>query len=615
MQDRRWRNIFIAAVWLVLWYGLDRLICNEILFAGPAATMRSLIRLLGTSEFYISVVSTLLRIAAGFAAGAAVGIAAAVLGYRVRAVGAFLAPFVTVLKSTPVVSFVILLLIWAGNKNLSLLICLLVVAPILYLNTMSGLCAVDIKLLEMARILHMPYMSRIRYIYIPQLRPSLASALSLSLGMSWKSGVAAEVIGQPLHTIGNALYRSKIFFETADVFAWTLVIIAMSWAFERAVGKLLAGLDVLPGGGSESTWQGASVATEGDDTDLVEADVAGATADATGATVETNYDIEIDASPDADADEIEKANADMPVCCGGILPRGSARNVRAHEMSSICGQSTEEIKEIKEIKDIKDIKDDSLYKRNTCTPHPAARIELRSITKSYDGKTVLQEFTAVLEAGGAYLLTGPSGSGKTTLLRILLGLESADGGEVVYRVGKAYDAPDGCVSEEKKRDGKNGYAAETGRRGKTIHNGRTIHGRKIRYAGETGHGTDMPVSAGVVFQEDRLCEEFSAIDNVAMIFIKPDIDNIRRELSILLPADELDKPVCELSGGMRRRVCIVRACMKKSELLAMDEPFNGLDAATRDRCISYIRSRQASRTLLIVSHSTHGLEFCRRMSI
>ena len=609
MQDRGWRNIFIAAVWLVLWYGLDRLIGNEILFAGPAATMRSLMRLLGTSEFYISVVSTLLRIAAGFAAGAAVGIAAAVLGYRVRAVGAFLAPFVTVLKSTPVVSFVILLLIWAGNKNLSLLICLLVVAPILYLNTMSGLCAVDIKLLEMARILHIPYRSRIRYIYIPQLRPSLASALSLSLGMSWKSGVAAEVIGQPLHTIGNALYRSKIFFETADVFAWTLVIIAMSWAFERAVGKLLAGLDVLPGGGSSGAGQGVAVVAEGDDTDLVEADVAGATADARGATVETNYDIEIDASPDADADEIEKANADMPVCCGGILPRGSARNVREHEMSSICGQSTEEIKEIKEIKDIKDIKDDSLYKRNTCTPHPAARIELRSITKSYDGKTVLQGFTAVLEAGGAYLLTGPSGSGKTTLLRILLGRESADEGGVVY------NASAGCISKEKKHDGKTGYAGETGRGGETVYNEKTIQGRKIRYAGEIGYGTDMPVSAGVVFQEDRLCEEFSAIDNVAMIFKKPDIDNIRRELSLLLPADELDKPVCELSGGMRRRVCIVRACMKPSELLAMDEPFNGLDAATRDRCISYIRSRQASRTLLIVSHSTHGLEFCRRMSI
>ena len=602
MQDRRWRNIFIAAVWLVLWYGLDRLICNEILFAGPAATMRSLIRLLGTSEFYISVVSTLLRIAAGFAAGAAVGIAAAVLGYRVRAVGAFLAPFVMVLKSTPVVSFVILLLIWAGNKNLSLLICLLVVAPILYLNTMSGLRAVDIKLLEMARILHMPYRSRIRYIYIPQLRPSLASALSLSLGMSWKSGVAAEVIGQPLHTIGNALYRSKIFFETADVFAWTLVIIAMSWAFERMVRKLLAGLDVLPGGGSGRTGHMVSSVTRGTGTDLAEAD-------ATGTTAETNYGSEIDASPDTDMDEIEKANTDMPVCCDEILPRCSARNVRAHEMSGICEQSTEETKKIK------DVKDDLSYKRNTCSSHSAARIELRSVTKSYDGKTVLQEFTAVLEAGGAYLLTGPSGSGKTTLLRILIGLESADEGEVVYRVGKAYDAPDGCATEEKQHDGKTGYDPESGCGGKTVYSEKTIHGRKIRCAGETGHGTDMPVSAGAVFQEDRLCEEFSATDNVAMIFKKPDIDTIRRELSILLPADELDKPVRELSGGMRRRVCIVRACMKPSELLAMDEPFNGLDASTRDRCISYIRSRQASRTLLIVSHGTQGLEFCRRFRL
>ncbi len=495
MQDRGWRNIFIAAAWLVLWYGLDRLICNEILFAGPEATLRALMRLLGTSEFYISVISSLTRIAMGFAAGAAVGIAAAVLGYRVSAVGAFLAPFVMTLKSTPVVSFVILLLIWAGNKNLSLLICLLVVAPILYLNTMSGLRAVDTKLLEMAQILHMPYRSRIRYIYIPQLRPNLTGALSLSLGMSWKSGVAAEVIGQPLHTIGNALYRSKIFFETADVFAWTLVIIVMSWVFERVVEGLLAGLAVQSGNRNGSAEHA-----------------------------------------DSDAHALTTSAID-------------ARDPGTKAL------------------DIIEIKDDPCF---------TGEIRLHSVTKSYDGKRVLKGITATLEAGGAYLLTGPSGSGKTTLLRIILGLESADEGEIEY------GAINGCVGE-KSHDGKTGYDGET--------------------------------SASAVFQEDRLCEEFSAVDNVAMIFKKPDLESIRRELSLLLPADELDKPVRELSGGMRRRVCIVRACMKPSELLAMDEPFNGLDAAIRDRCIAYMRSRQASRTLLIVSHSVQGLEFCCRMNI
>ena len=239
MNKKYLQNIMIAAVWLVLWYGLDRLISNEILFVGPVETAQALVRLTQTSEFYISILSTLGRVALGFMAGAAAGIAVAALGYRFRAVGAFISPAVMILKSTPVASFVILLLIWAGNRNLSLIICFLVVFPIMYLSTRSGLMAVDEKFLEMAQVFHMPWKSRLKGIYIPALRPNLVSAISLSLGMSWKSGVAAEVIGQPLHTIGNALYRSKIFFETADLFAWTIVIIVLSWIFEKGVGRVL----------------------------------------------------------------------------------------------------------------------------------------------------------------------------------------------------------------------------------------------------------------------------------------------------------------------------------------------------------------------------------------
>jgi ABC-type multidrug transport system ATPase subunit len=195
------------------------------------------------------------------------------------------------------------------------------------------------------------------------------------------------------------------------------------------------------------------------------------------------------------------------------------------------------------------------------------KIELTDITKKYDGRVVIDGFTAVFEAGGAYLLTGPSGIGKTTLLRIMLGLEKADAGEISYFAGNARIHP------------------------------------------------QFPLHAGVVFQEDRLCEGLSAVDNVAMIFGTPDEESIRAQLSRILPADELDKPVRELSGGMRRRVCIVRACMAQSDLLVMDEPFNGLDDETRDRCIAYIREMRKSRTLVIVSHLTEGLDFCRRLTM
>lgn len=474
------RNILIAAVWLALWCVLDRVISNEILFVGPAAACRALIRLLGTREFYISIASTLARIAAGFCSGACAGIALAVLSYRFRGIGELLEPFFMILKSTPVVSFVILLLIWAGNANLSLLVCFFVVIPILYLNTRSGLEAVDAKMLELAYVFNIPLPAQIRYIYIPALRPNLSGALSLSLGMSWKSGVAAEVIGQPLHTIGNALYRSKIFFETADVFAWTIVIIIMSWIFERGVMMLLERRD-----------RGAA------------------------------HDRAVNAG----------AVHDRAVNAGAV-------HDRADDAGASCTSGCADI-------------------RIPGTDAGAA-VSLVKISKSYDKKPVLRGYDVTFESGGAYLLTGPSGSGKTTLIRILLGLETADAGSVLY--------------------------------------------------------TPKP-SFGAVFQEDRLCEEFSATDNVAMVFRHPDRELIRCELSRILPDDSLDKPVCELSGGMRRRVCIVRACLRPSQFLIMDEPFNGLDAETRRHCIEYIKERQGSRTLLIASHLVDGLEYCHRIRL
>ena len=146
------------------------------------------------------------------------------------------------LKAVPVASFVILALIWAGSRNLSVVISFLVVLPVVYVNTMAGLKSTDKKLLEMAAVFRMPLWRKIRFIYLPALVPHLVSGCRIALGMSWKSGAAAEVIGLPEHSIGEHLYMAKIYLETADLFAWTLVIILVSALFERIVLFLISGL-------------------------------------------------------------------------------------------------------------------------------------------------------------------------------------------------------------------------------------------------------------------------------------------------------------------------------------------------------------------------------------
>ena len=155
------------------------------------------------------------------------------------------------LKSIPVASFVILALIWAGSGNLSVLIAFIVVLPMIYVNTLAGLKSTDGKLLEMARVFRMPLARKVRYIFVPALLPYLKSGCRIALGMSWKSGVAAEVIGVPDHSVGEKLYMAKIYLNTGDVLAWTLVIILVSALFERAVLGILD--RITPGGGGHES--------------------------------------------------------------------------------------------------------------------------------------------------------------------------------------------------------------------------------------------------------------------------------------------------------------------------------------------------------------------------
>ena len=236
------RKVLIIAFWLVLWQALAMAVHNDILIVGPLQTMQALFALIQTADFWLSIASTWLRITAGVILGSALGILLAYVSYRKQAVRELLSPVIAAMKAVPVASFVILIMIWAGSEGLSFNISMIVVLPVLYLNTLSGLDSTDKKMLEMAAVFHMPKSAQLRYIYLPQLEAFLLSGFQLSLGMSWKAGVAAEVIGQPLQTVGNGLYRSKINLDTAQLIAWTIVIVLIAWLMEKLVVLLLQGI-------------------------------------------------------------------------------------------------------------------------------------------------------------------------------------------------------------------------------------------------------------------------------------------------------------------------------------------------------------------------------------
>ena len=224
-----------VAFWIAVWQGVSLAVGSEILVASPARTFGALLSLLREGAFYRAVLGSLMRICAGFALALALGIALGALSFVVGWVRALLHPVVSVVKATPVASFVILALIWISSKNLSIFISFLMVFPIMYENMLAGLESADAKLLEMGRVFHLSRMARIRAIYLPAAYPFLLSAARLSLGMCWKSGIAAEVIGQPRQSIGAELNQAKLFFNTPDLFAWTVTIIVVSVVFERLV--------------------------------------------------------------------------------------------------------------------------------------------------------------------------------------------------------------------------------------------------------------------------------------------------------------------------------------------------------------------------------------------
>ncbi len=233
------RTIIPIAAWILIWQLVSMIVHNHIILAGPIDTLGALARLVQAGTFWDSVLQTTGRILLGFLIGSVLGTVLAYLAYKKSFVGDFLRPLVLALKSVPVASFVILLLIWFGSRNISIVICAMVVFPILYLATVEGLSATDVKILEMAHVFRMPVSRQIRYIFIPHLMPFWRSAFKLAIGMSFKSGIAAEVIGQPLGTIGNGLYLAKVYLETGELFAWTIVVVLISFICEKIVSGIL----------------------------------------------------------------------------------------------------------------------------------------------------------------------------------------------------------------------------------------------------------------------------------------------------------------------------------------------------------------------------------------
>lgn len=215
------------------------LISQSLLLVSPATVFIRLTKLVATAGFWGAVGFSVLRIVSGFIIALIIGTVLAVIAGRFSVAEIILWPYMAAVKATPVASFIILCLIWLGSRGLSIFISFLMVLPIVYASVLSGIRSTDKKLLEMADLFDVSWRRRLFYIYIPHLKTYLISASSVAIGLSWKAGVAAEVIGIPSGSIGERLYEAKVYLNSADLFAWTAVIILASVLFEKLFTTLL----------------------------------------------------------------------------------------------------------------------------------------------------------------------------------------------------------------------------------------------------------------------------------------------------------------------------------------------------------------------------------------
>ena len=446
-MNKRLKRAGYLLIWLLIWQMLAVIIHIPIYFASPAEVILALFEKVREPLFWKSVGGSLLRILLGFFAAFLLGFLCAFASYFKEWFREFLSPLVHFLKSVPVAAVVVILLIWWGPSYLVLCICLMVVFPNIYLNMLTGLAKADNELLEMAKVFRFRRIDRFLWIYRPSYMPHLHAGITVSLGMCFKSGIAAEVIGLPEFSIGEQLYRDKIYFHTAGVFAWIIVVLTLSMLTEKILLFLFKRLSAYP-----------------------------------------------------------------------------EALLSAHKIGN-------------------------LQKRNDHQRYAPSSSELYTvrsegnISKSYNGRVVI-DTDLNLKQGSVYYLNAPSGAGKTTLLHMIAGLTTPD---------------EGC-----------------------------IHSEKI----------------SMVFQEDRLIENANAFRNLKIAGCRGDL---AQELETLLPKEVLTQPVCECSGGERRRIVLARALLAPSDIVIADEPFTGLDEETKKKAAEFILSHLNGRTFLFTSHEKESI--------
>lgn len=233
------KKTFKTALTIIFWLGLWQLIYElvglDVLVASPVDVIKRLIEFLPDANFWLSILNSFKGVAYGYILGVAVGTVMGIATAFSSALNTLFKPFLTAVKTTPVVSFIILALIWLSKIQVPIFITFLMVLPVVWANISGGITSTDKNLIEMANTYDFGFKKKLKLIYLPSAIPYFVTACKTAVGLGWKAGIAAEVLCTPQNSIGIELRNSQVYLETVDLFAWTVIVIILSLVLEKVL--------------------------------------------------------------------------------------------------------------------------------------------------------------------------------------------------------------------------------------------------------------------------------------------------------------------------------------------------------------------------------------------
>lgn len=208
------------------------LVGSSLLLPSPISVCRALLEILSSAHGWQTIGTTVLRIVAGYLAGAVVGVILAVLTAHSKVFAWLLHPLRTLVKTTPITSFALILLISVVSGLVPVVVAAIVVVPMFWRTTEESIIGLDVKLKEMSRVFLTPW-KQFAHVTLPQIMPQFFATASTAFGFAWKAVVTAEILALPHFGIGNRMYLDKLYLDYADLFAWTILVIQLSVLLEN----------------------------------------------------------------------------------------------------------------------------------------------------------------------------------------------------------------------------------------------------------------------------------------------------------------------------------------------------------------------------------------------